>query len=257
MKFGIVIPLKSKKISRDWQVTCDALKNTINSIVNQSDSMFTVIVAGHDCPLFLLALNDARIRFVEVNYIAPDRTGANFTIKDLINDKNLKIITGLNALIGEQIDWVYQLDSDDLIRSDFIESIRNFPQVPAIIIEGGYLLYQSAYRVIETNELDNLCGSTVVVNKKYLDLPDVISLEKIHDIPWTKYRHMNIYKFFLGLDKECIRTQEKLVTYLLASGDNFSDRWRDSLFKKLKWKLKPYIQGSKITKEFKKKFAIG
>ena len=41
MHVGIVIPLKSKKISRDWQVTCQSLHATLSSIENQTKPIAT------------------------------------------------------------------------------------------------------------------------------------------------------------------------------------------------------------------------
>jgi len=255
MTIGIAIPLKSKQISRDWEVTCASLKATIDSILIQSDSDYNVVVVGHDCPDFLSTISHSNIKFVRATFSAPDRNSPSFTTKDLINDKTLKIISCLYELKNESLTYVYQLDSDDLIHKDFVKKIKSIANTSAIILESGYLYYKSSNRYIETTELDQLCGSTVVVAANAFTFPSKVDISLIHDIPWTKYRHMNIYKFFEFDTKQAyIRLNEKLVTYVLASGDNFSDRWRDSWIKKLKWKLKPYLQGRKVDTEFKRNF---
>ncbi|MDC2890033.1 hypothetical protein [Psychrosphaera algicola] len=245
MKFGIVIPLKSKKISRDWAVTSAALEGTIRSIQNQTDQNFVVSVAGHDCPEFFKNMLNERFRFTKVDYDAPDRNAPNFKTQELINDKVLKIMTGLIAIKDEPLSWIYQLDSDDLIRNDFIEQINIVPPTDAIIVEGGYIYYQSAQRIIETNEMDQLCGSVVVVKPSTFSFPPSADLQYIHDLPWTKYRHMNIYKFFENNNQSYTRSSENLVTYLLATGDNFSDRWRTGLVSQIKAVMKPYLFGKK------------
>jgi hypothetical protein len=255
MTIGIIESLKSKKISRDWQVTCDSLKATVDSILAQSDSDYKVVVVGHDCPDFLAAMNDSKIKFVAATFEAPDRSSPAFTTQYLINDKTSKIISCLYEMRNESLYYVYQLDSDDLIHKDFVKKIKLIKNTSAIILESGYLYYKSSNRYIETAELDQVCGSTVVVASNAFVFPTEINISLIHDIPWTKYRYMNIYKFFeLDTKQPYIRLNEKLVTYVLASGDNFSDGWRDSWSKKLKWKLKPYLQGSKVSVEFKNNF---
>ena len=160
---GIAIPLKSKKISRDWQVTCASLEATIDSILAQSDSDYKVVVVGHDCPDFLVAMNQPNIKFVLATFPAPDRSSPSFTTQDLINDKTLKIISSLYELRNENLAYVYQLDSDDLIHKDFVKRVKLIKDTSAIILGSGYLYYKSSNRYIETAELDQLCGSTVVL----------------------------------------------------------------------------------------------
>ena len=92
MTFGIVIPLKSKKISRDWNVTSGTLERTINSVLAQTDGDFIVVVAGHDKPEFMDGLSDKRIRFVSVDFPIPDRAAPDFTNQLLINHLILWVI---------------------------------------------------------------------------------------------------------------------------------------------------------------------
>jgi len=254
MTFGIVIPLKSKKISRDWNVTSGTLERTINSVLAQTDGDFIVVVAGHDKPEFMDGLSDKRIRFVSVDFPIPDRAAPDFTNQLLINDKVLKIMQALIELKEENLSWIYQLDSDDLIRCDFIERIKQLPPADAVIVEGGYVYYDSCERIVETEEIDQLCGSIAVVKPSSFNIPPSADLDYIHDIPWTKYRHRSIFRFFD--ETKVIRTKERLLTYVLASGDNFSDRWRIGALARFKATLKPYIKGKKVGLSFKKAFGL-
>ena len=161
---------------------------------------------------------------------------------------------GLVELRNENLSWLYQLDSDDLIRNDFIESVNNLPALDAVILEGGYIYYDSSERIIETQEIDQLCGSIAVVRPTSFNIPPVADLKYINEIPWTKFRHRSIYRFFP--DSAVFRTQDKLLTYVLASGDNFSDRWRTSFIDRCKAFLKPYIKGYRVTNDFKKSFGF-
>ncbi|MDE0940370.1 MAG: hypothetical protein OSA43_10475 [Pirellulales bacterium] len=51
-KLGIVIPLKSKMASRNWDVTTVTLQFTIDSILNQTDARYEVAVVVHEKPDF-------------------------------------------------------------------------------------------------------------------------------------------------------------------------------------------------------------
>lgn len=257
MIFGIVIPLKSKQISRDWAVTSAALERTVQSILGQTKDNFVAVIAGHDKPDFLDSLNDERIIFTKVSFDAPDRSAPNFTNQLLINDKVLKIMAGLVALKNYSLSWVYQLDSDDLMRRDFIETIENKTKSSAFIIEGGYVYYEKYNRIVETDEMDTLCGSIAVIDPSTFTFPETPDLKYINDIPWTKYRHMNIHKFYSEVTTGTVtRLNENLVSYILASGDNFSDRWREGIVAKLKASLKPYIFGKRPATSFKAQFSL-
>ncbi len=255
MTLGIIVPLKSKKISRDWQITSEALESTINAILSQSNENYVVVVVGHDCPEFLSSLDNNKITFTEVSTPAPDRQLVNFTNKELINDKNLKIITGLLLLEKESLSYIYQLDSDDLIHKDFVKTILAQNECAGMIINGGYIYYKSLKRMILTKHVHHLCGSTNIISTKYLSFPPKADLKYVNDVPWTKYRHMNLYKFFNDDINKPFKTLEiPLLAYVVASGDNFSDRWRDNWFKQFKWYMKPYLFGKKINNLFNKNF---
>jgi hypothetical protein len=255
MTLGIIVPLKSKQISRDWQVTSETLKSTINAISSQSNQDYFVAVVGHDCPEFLSSLNHHKINFTRVDYPAPDRQAANFTNQELINDKNLKIINGLLLLEKKSLSYIYQLDSDDLIHKDFVKTVLSQNECAGMIINGGYIYYKSLQRIIPTKHVHHLCGSTNIISTKYLSFPPKADLKYVNDVPWTKYRHMNLCKFFNNDINQSFETIETpLLAYVVASGDNFSDRWRNSWFKQLKWYLRPYVLGKKTDDLFNKNF---
>ncbi len=50
MKIGIVIPLKAKIISKNWDEVSLNVKNTVNSVLNQTNDSFRLAVIGHNCP---------------------------------------------------------------------------------------------------------------------------------------------------------------------------------------------------------------
>ncbi len=52
MKIGIVIPLKSKSVSKNWDVTSSNLLRTVKSIEMQACPDFRSVVVGHDIPDF-------------------------------------------------------------------------------------------------------------------------------------------------------------------------------------------------------------
>ncbi len=257
MFLGVVVPLKAKSVCRSWEMTCRSLQATISSLRNQSDGDFVVIVAGHDKPDFLNSLVDERIIFKHVDFSEPTTENGSYPPKNLIDDKILKIISGIKFLSHYRPKYVFQLDSDDLVHSDFITLLKKSSPFDFMTLDGGYFLYQNCNRYIESDNMNQYCGSTVVINSHYLSFPDSIDLESRLQIPWTKYRHMNIHKFYADTPGiKYSHLSDKMVAYVVGSGENLSDRWRDSVVKKIKWHLKPYLTGKRVTRDFAKKFGL-
>ncbi|WP_020408134.1 glycosyltransferase family A protein [Hahella ganghwensis] len=257
MKLGIVIPLKAKSISRNWQITCQALHRTIQSIIQQSVDNYDVVIVGHDCPDFLKDHTIPRIKFISVSTPVPDRSAPGFTHQDLILDKNIKIVTGIAALKSGNIDFWYQLDSDDLLHRDFVKTIGTLDGYAGAIIDGGYIVYDSCNRAIETKSMSQYCGSTSILADRYLTVPINITKETIGQIPWARYPHMAMQRFFKEEIKEpYLQVNDNMISYMLASGDNISDRWRDSPIKALKAYLKPYIKGRRLNNSLREQFGM-
>lgn len=249
MKLGIVIPLKSKKISRDWSVTTGLLSGTLKSIQAQLCKDFVVAVAGHEIP------DGFSERFPEVKFLAvdipvPNRNSPDFSHKKLIEDKNLKIAHAMCALKEEGVSHWYGLDSDDLLANTFVGTVLdNIGTAAGAVLEGGYFLYHDISRAIKTDAMTQYCGSTSIIADEFVVVPDEPCLENINSIPWSRYPHMIIHEFFNNeIQKPFSVIKEPILGYVLASGDNISDRWRDSWWKATKAKLKPFIKGQKYTK---------
>ncbi|QDG35635.1 hypothetical protein FJN13_12880 [Alteromonas mediterranea] len=255
MHVGIVIPLKSKKISRDWQVTCQSLHATLRSIENQTNRSFTAIVVGHEKPDFL-AHDFPNIMFESIDIPPPDRTSKDFTHQKLVEDKNLKILQGLISLKKTNVfDYWYQLDADDLIRYDFVESLSSLTEESGVLINGGLIFYSAQNRYIYTKELSVHCGSTSVISNSIISVPPDIKDDLVSNVPWLSISHKNMLNFFIENHNTNFVIQNlPVVAYNLNTGDNISENWRRSIISKFKSFLKPYLLGKKISNDLLIKF---
>lgn len=257
LKLGIVIPLKSKVISKSWEVTVNSLLATLTSVYAQNKTDFVVAVAGHEIPEGLQT-SFPDLKVVQVDFLPPDRSAPDFNHGKLIQDKNLKIAFAMRALANTGVTHWYALDSDDLLSRDFVSTVLRLVRGKSgAVIEGGYLLYHDVYRAIPCEEMSQLCGSTSVLSDDLVDIPTTPSLESISGIPWSRFPHMQIRHFF---DSEATVPyaviQEPILGYVLASGDNISDRWRDNFWKRMKAKAKPYLKGKKYSSNLIELFSI-
>lgn len=253
MTLAIIIPFKSKQVSKDWDISCRSLMGTINSLTQQSNNNFKAVIVGHELPTNINPDMYENIDFLQVDFLPPQKNSPTFTHKDYIFDKNQKITTGaihLNKKHSDITYW-YQLDADDIIAPKFVDYILNQPKASGFLLEGGYLFYQSVNRKISANNLTVFCGSTSIISNEFMTIPDEVDEETVLSIPWCRYPHMNFENYFIKeLSKPATIIQEKLLAYVLGHGDNISDGWRNSPIKKLKAFLKPYIKGVPVKKLF-------
>ncbi|BFT29616.1 hypothetical protein D210916BOD24_07920 [Alteromonas sp. D210916BOD_24] len=257
LKLGIVIPLKSKVISKHWAVTVNSLMATLSSVYAQDNAHFMVAVAGHEIPEDVQRIFP-ETKVVKVDFLPPDRHSPDFNHGKLIQDKNLKIASAMSALANCGITHWYALDSDDLLSSDFVSTVLKAVEGKSgAVIEGGYLLYHDVKRAIACQEMSQLCGSTSILADDLVNIPTALTPESIGGIPWSRYPHMNIRHFF---DNEVEKTyaviKKPILGYVLASGDNISDRWRDNFWKRIKAKMKPYMKGKKYSANLIESFSI-
>ncbi len=258
MQIGIIIPLKSQTISKNWQVTCQALYATLQSLQRQSSQNFKAVVVGHEHP-DLMKSQPENISFMQVKFPPPNREASDFSHMKLVEDKNLKIVSGLKYLSQESIDYWYQLDSDDLLSEDFIEYLsQNIKQSMGAVIDGGYLVYPSLGRFIPSDDMSQYCGSTSILKNGTFEIPKEISPSSIKAVPWASNAHKDMNYFFQSrYGNKYSRFTKPLLGYVLNSGDNISDSWRNNFIKRLKFILRPYVLGNKIDETFRAKFGLG
>lgn len=204
-------------------------------------------------------------RFVTVDFPPPkaklpppqDEATKPLINSHLVQDKNLKITHAIRALSDEDIDYWYQLDSDDLLRTDFVEISQRVEGHAGAVIVGGYIMYPSINRVILTTEMHLWCGSTSILSDKLMNIPDKIDATSIKQIPWCRTTHMRMPEFFLGeCDGNYVNLTDRIIAYTLGSGDNISDKWRRAFIPRLKARLKPYLWGRRIPPELRRAFSL-
>ena len=259
MKLGIVIPLKSKAASRNWNVTCQSLKLTIQSIIGQTSQEFYAIIVGHDKPGILdgIDLDKFNIEFIELEIPPPHNRPDEFTQEDYTRDKNAKIVRGMQELASKyHIDYWYALDADDLISKNFVEYFQSCDIGAGCILEGGDIIFKRRKRYIPYSKMSLICGSTSILADYVVKIPDKLD-GNFGGVAWTRYSHTDMEAFFKNeLKQPYKRIYHRLVGYVLDHGDNCSDGYRQSLVAKIKFWIKPYLLGKKLDAKLKEKYSL-
>lgn len=260
-KLGIVIPLKAKKVSENWETVCHNLRHTINALENQSCNTLTWKVVGHDKPDYFETCNFKSGEFVFANESPiPDKKA--FKGDELRwayeRDRCFKIDKGLRLLIDLNVSHYMALDADDILHRNFVKVLQEYKEYNAFLIDNGYMYFKDSDILIPNKELSAWCGSTCVIDSSLLG-DDFITGEENSTSFFQQTSHCD-YKTTLFNEKYKSKIlQENLLIYVQGNGENISredstDNPTIKYLKKIKQKIKITLlrisNHEKILKDF-------
>ena len=224
-RVGIIIPLRAKCNSRNWDETSFALKRTLDSIAWQTSREFDCILVGHEPPTFSVKTYEPHNVIFEAVVDRVANCFLNFHCarerqKAIDFDKNDKLLRGLRKLksSGTYYSHYFALDADDLISRSFVEYVLSSSMNHGGVLQVGYAWDTVSDKIWLRKDLDRVCGSTSVLTNKQIP-------ELIEDTAWFRTAHSNMRRFFcdeVGDDYEPIL--EPLVCYVHHE-DNSSFRY--------------------------------
>lgn len=240
MELGIVIPLKSKRVSKDWTVTCRNLEMTINSVRSQTAENYRAVVIGHECPDFMAAKigETGKIIFQTFDELPPPKIDNDENENQLKYeiDRCTKILKGIMYLRSKypSITHWFALDADDLLHRNFVKSLLIYQDFDAIILDLGYFYFKSSGIINKTNEFSAYCGSSAVIANRLFELPEKITETSFRMIPFGNFSHVNMRKRLVERG-HCVATaKERIIMYVRDNGENISNIYLDTTMKKLK-----------------------
>jgi cellulose synthase/poly-beta-1,6-N-acetylglucosamine synthase-like glycosyltransferase len=130
IKFGIVIPLRPKSESTDWSQDCKILKNTIQSLLQQSYSNIIIYVVYSDIPIDNIENN--KVKFIQSPWPFQNFSQMPFAEKWITEfgsekmierrwDKGRKISYGCMLAKNDYVDYIMAFDSDDILSKYFLK----------------------------------------------------------------------------------------------------------------------------------------
>lgn len=261
MKLGIVIPLKSQRVSRDWNAVKQCLEATLRSLDRQSSDDWIAAVVGHEKPDIFWAQFSERIVWVSsIHDLPPLREGGDFTNHLDFNyhlDKCRKIGLGMLHLKNREITEWFVLDADDYIHWDFVHNLSLLPRQAGWLLRSGYLWYQDLRRWMACDQMLNLCGSTAVISASIFEVPTTNLDEDLQQIPWCRMSHSDMERFLLPYLSGASPTFPfPAIAYTLSHGDNCSDEFRTSFKSKIKFWIKKRLQTRPLNRDFVEMFGI-
>lgn len=176
--FGI--PLKGRRASEDWNVTCSLFQRTLRSVTSQTRVSWHVIVACDEVPpLPDEYTDDKRIEFLILrpnHFLSP------------MDDKGRKV----NAIAFKHREngggYLMLVDADDMV-SNRIAELCDKMDVNGFISKTGYIYFEGSKLLRIIRNPWKICGSCTIVNWQIDDLPPHLA-DTIEEL--NEFRHKYI-----------------------------------------------------------------
>lgn len=243
--FGI--PLRSKETSKNWDMVSMLFNRTLNSVYNQTNSEFKIIVACHDIPV-LNREYDERVEFIKVTSPMPKNK------EEMMIDKGHKIHTIAMRIREYGGGYTMMVDADDLISNRIADYVIKNDSENGFISQNGYYYHIGNNYIKKGHKFPN--GSSTIVKYDINDLPNVYydnmttnNNENPHII---RKRHGDIPRICKELGRKLAPLPFIASIYVRDTGDNHSLIGKsESKFRVLEQIIMPKIRiNDKIRKEF-------
>ncbi len=162
--FLFSIPVRAKAVSRNWERVCHLLACTLDSILNQSDPNFSVVLACHDVPE-LPQLRDPRVTVLQTDTVLP------CDLREQMRDKHIKTRLGLAHLHQLGGGWIMQVDADDLVSNQLVARVRQLQPRYGLIIDRGWEFDCIRRGLRPAPRFNRICGSSGIFRFAATELP--------------------------------------------------------------------------------------
>jgi len=230
-----------------WNSTCHLLRQTLNSLIAQSNGNWIACVAGHECPEFLADTNDGRISFHKVDF------DQSLHEKRPVIDKSWKVAYASMCAANLQPKYHMLLDADDLLHRDLVSLVAGLPPSPAVVFEFGWEFDIGFRRALPRNNLASLCGSTTAYSREHFPMPMGRGWDEWNKVPAIKTGHNAV---IADLDQRGLvpfLPQQRLVAYVTG---HVSSLGRRHLKRPWRRRLAFWLLGKPLSHELKRDFQV-
>ncbi|PZE21643.1 glycosyltransferase family A protein [Paenibacillus xerothermodurans] len=213
--FGI--SLKSKRVSRNWGRVQTNLARTLRSILNNTDSHYRVVVAGHEKPR-IKELKHRKVHWLSVKFKRP--TGPGGFSRDKMRKR--RVIGAYLRKVGYS-GYFMPLDADDWIHYRFVELIRKLPKADAFIFRSGLMINVVRKEVWWRKDRFFIgCGSSAMHHFKTKDFPRKPNSSRKVAFGMVLKDHKKVSQHVTRRRRRYCMVELPLITWVLAHGDNNS-----------------------------------
>jgi len=214
------------------------LQGTINSLANQTNENYKLLVVCNRGATFDINSLSIDIEFLHVDFLAPkkmevvDQKSRRERHNQVRKDKGIKYYSGLQHAEKDAPEYVMFIDADDYLHKDLVSYVLNEANTSGFIIDKGYSYKMSSNIMAKFSPFYKTCGTCNIYKfdllKTYISTPHSISEDDILsniDNEFLFYNlgsHLNGTKFFEHTKSPYSFIPFHAAAYVIDSGENDS-----------------------------------
>lgn len=170
---AFIVPVKSKKVTADWELFSQLVERTLRSLTNQTSDEYLVIVVCHERPA--LHFEHPKVIFHSVEFDPPIINSENYQYRSDLReaDKSRKILEALKFPMVADSDFVMVVDSDDMISNKIAGFVASYKtsSISGWFSDSGYLYFEGAKVIWKLKKgFNQRCGTCQIFRSDILPL---------------------------------------------------------------------------------------
>ena len=208
-----IVPLQAPAASRDWRRVSLLARRSLNSLVNQTDSEFRVLLVCNEPPAGFE--DHPRIEVVQRDFPLPGPVH-----ESRMTNKWLKVRVGLVAARAMVPAHTMVVDADDCVSRRLAEHVSRHPSENGWYFGTGYM-HDEGSRLIyyRPRGFDGVCGTSNIVRVEAGDLPETECGGR-DDSAILRGGHTQIRREMDALGRPLAELPFPGAVYNLATGEN-------------------------------------
>lgn len=237
-----IIPFVSKQLCKDWQLATNLLQGTLDSIANQSDRRFKIVVGCHEIPEVAFKGDPAQLTFLPMPYSPLEQEWSQKSQ----TDRMMKCCTALLSLKDTDFNYCMAIDADDRIHRDLVAFLHHKPQADGWIVDKGYQVDYGSKRAMKHSRLSKICGSTFILSRELVGVPQTYTSEEYGKCVYRQ-GHQTMEDFFIEKGFQLNSVPFYSVQYIINHNVSDSIRWRKDIKSQFKKFLKFWMLGTRMS----------
>jgi hypothetical protein len=205
-----IIPVRSRKVSKDWERVKKLCEGTLRSVYNQTSREYSVQVVCHEPPVD--ETND-RVTVRRVDFGIPSDK------KQMMADKKKKVQVGAAEAPKEPGDYVMIVDADDRINKHLVSYVASSTTGDILFIERGYVWPYRRTCWFRWGGFLETCGSSHIIRYDGSNMPNGVGDDGEYAIT-TPLGEIETFSGEKGLERE--RVPFEGACYVTGVEDNWS-----------------------------------
>lgn len=262
---GFVVPIKPRAFSKDWNYDLQLLNRTAQSICGQTCNNFKLIIVYNEKPE--ISFEHENIIYAAYPYppvtVSEIEDYDSYVVKyynrkyaERMMDKGKKLLYGCKIAVEASCDYIMCIDSDDLISNKLAAFVDKRLEIKKAgwRIKRGYVYEENSSVLIKNNCIQNINGSTHVIRKDLINIPDFSS-----NIFWNyNLFEAHGYTYFRIKDfhNELLEDYPYFGTIYIIHKGNYSNILQLTKESTIKNLVKKIVKGKLISKSIRKEFHL-